>query len=123
LGTSLSGVVDGVNRLVNSEETQLTLVAAREALVQVRDAASTLKDGIKPLTGNLKGTTKDLSVTLARLQVTLDKFNTLTDPQAPLVYRMTTTFAALDEAARAVRQLAENLNRDPSVLLTGKKGQ
>jgi len=122
-GKSLSGVVEGVNRLVNSSEAQTTMTALREALTQVRDAASALQAGVRPLASSADGASKELTVTLQRLQVTLEKFNTLTDPHAPLVHGLTATLADLDDAARAVRELAEHVNRDPSVLLTGKKVQ
>jgi paraquat-inducible protein B len=120
-GKSLSGAVDGFSQLVNSPDLQSTIVAMRDALVHVRDTADTLRSGIRPLATSVDGTTQDLRGAIQRLQATLDKFDALADPHAPLVQELTTALGDLGEAARAVRQLAENLNRDPSVLLTGKK--
>jgi paraquat-inducible protein B len=120
-GKSLTGAVDGLSRIVNSEELRSTLVSLREALVGVRDAANALRAGVQPLGGSVTATTKELQGALQRLQKTLEKLDTLTDPQAPLVYGVTTTLRDLDEAARAVRQLAEHLDRDPGALIRGKK--
>lgn len=123
LGKSINGVLEGVNKLVGSPEAQETIVAAREALNATRDAANELRVQIKPLGKSVSGTTKDVHETLARMQQTLDRLERLTDPQAPLVNGLTATVVELGEAARAVRHLAERIERDPSVLLTGKEAK
>lgn len=121
VGKSLSGTIDGMNRLVNSPDVESTLVTLRETLTEIRKTTAELRSGTRPLVANVNGTTTDLRTTVQRLQATLDRLDALVDPRAPLVAGMTGALADVGEAARAVRQLAEHLDRDPSVLLTGKK--
>ena len=121
LGRSLTGAVEGIDRLVGSPELQKSIATLNEALTEVRDAAAALKSGVRPLTASVDGTTDDLRAALRRLEATLDGIDSLFDPRAPLVEGAARTLEDLGEAARAVRQLAERLDRDPSALLTGRK--
>ncbi len=120
LGRSLADTVNGINHLVSSPDVQSTLVALREALGEIRAAAAELRSSARPLAAGVNGTTTELRASLKRLQTSLDRLDVLTDPKAPLVQGLTTSLADFGKASRAVRQLAEDLDRDPSVLLRGR---
>lgn len=121
LGHSISSMIDGLNGLVNSPDTKGNLVALREALTEVRDAAATFREGISPLAKSMNGVATDTRTAITRLQKSLERLDVLTDPNAPLVHGLAASLAEVGEAARAVRRLATDLDRDPSVLLKGKK--
>jgi paraquat-inducible protein B len=113
VGHSVASAVDGLNKLVNSPEVQSDLVELRGTLVEIRKA-------IGPLGASATGASNDLRGAIKRLQGTLDHLDALADPKAPLVQGASGALAELAEAARAVRRLAEDLDRDPSVLVRGK---
>jgi paraquat-inducible protein B len=113
LGHTLTSTVDGLNHLVNSPEVQANLVALRGALTEIRNA-------VGPFAKSATGATNELRVALQRLQAAIDRIDAIADPKAPLVQGMTGALGEVGEAARAVRRLAEDLDRDPSVLLRGK---
>jgi len=120
-GKSVSGAVDGVDRLVNSPEVYADLKAVHETLEEIRRTTADLRGRVPQLSTNMNATTNDLRGALQRLQASVDRFDSLIDPNAPLLGTLAATLADVGEAARAVRQLAEQLDRNPSVLLTGKK--
>jgi len=113
LGKSLSSTVDGLNRVVNSPEIQANLVSLRKTLDEIRQA-------VGPLAKSLTGASDQLRGALQRLQAAVDRVDAIADPRAPVVQGLTGALSDLGEAARAVRRLAEDLDRDPSVLLRGK---
>jgi len=113
VGKSAADTVEGLNRLVNSPDVKETLVALRQTLTEIRDAVGPLGKGATAATNELKASLK-------RLQVSLDKLDVLTDPKAPLVSGMSGAMSDVSEAARAVRRLADDLDRDPSVIIRGK---
>ena len=121
LGKSVTGAVEGVGRLVNSPEVYSNLQALHATLDEIRGAAADLRARVLPLSNNVDATTKDLRGAVQRLQASLDRFDVLIDPSAPLLGGLAATIADIGEAARAVRQLAEQIDRNPNVLLTGKK--
>jgi paraquat-inducible protein B len=121
LGKSVNGALDGVNRLVNSPDVYSNLQALHSTLDEIRGAAADLRARISPLSNNVDATTKDLRGALQRLQASLDRFDALIDPSAPLLGGLAATISDIGDAARAVRQLAEQIDRNPNVILTGKK--
>ena len=112
-GKSASSAVDGLNRVVNSPEIQANLVALRKTLDEIRQA-------VGPLGKSLTGASDQLRGALQRLQAAVDRVDAIADPRAPVVQGLTGALTDLGEAARAVRRLAEDIDRDPSVLLRGK---
>jgi len=127
LVNSLRDAARGVNDLSESPELRQTLVAIRDALTTTRETLVEVKPRIAPLAGRFDSGVARLETTLDRLDQTLGSvkaslgsFDTLIDPQAPLVYQLTTTLADLAEAARSIRQFADYLDRNPDALLTGR---
>jgi paraquat-inducible protein B len=121
LGKSVGGALDGVNRLVNSPDVYSNLQALHATLDEIRGAAADLRARISPLSNNVDATAKDLRGAIQRLQASLDRFDSLIDPSAPLLGGLAATISDIGDAARAVRQLAEQIDRNPNVILTGRK--
>ena len=88
-------------------------MALRGALTEIRNA-------VGPFAKSATGATNELRASLQRLQAAIDRIDAIADPKAPLVQGLTGAVGDVGEAARAVRRLAEDLDRDPSVLLRGK---
>jgi phospholipid/cholesterol/gamma-HCH transport system substrate-binding protein len=121
LGRSVSGALDGVDRLVNSPEVYTNLKALHETLVEIHGTTADLRARVPQVSGDVSATTKDLRRAIERVRASLDRVDSLVDPNAPLLGSLATTLKEVGEAARAIRHLAEELERNPSVLLTGKK--
>jgi paraquat-inducible protein B len=120
----------GVNDLAGSPELRQTLVAIRDTLATTRETLVEVKPRIAPLAGRfdsgvsrLEATLQKLDLTLGSVKTSLGSFDTLVDPQAPLVYQLTATLTDLSEAARSIRQFADYLDRNPNALLTGRPKQ
>jgi len=123
LERSLRGALNGVNKLVNSPDTHDVIVAARKTLDEVRAIAHDLKPRIKELADGVHGTTDQAQESLKRLDRAVDALQRVLDPQAPIVQGLSSTLADVGEAARAVRNLLDYLDRNPNALLTGRKGK
>jgi len=121
LGKSVNGALDGVNRLVNSPDVYSNLQALHATLDEIRGAARDIRAHVSPLSNSVDATTKDLRGAVQRLQASLNRFDSLIDPSAPLLGGLAATLSDIGDAARAVRLLAEQIDRNPNVILTGKK--
>jgi paraquat-inducible protein B len=108
---SLPGAIDGIKSL--SEDAQATLVS-------VRKLSADLNAKVGPLGSSLQETSASARDTLRAATLSLQEMQTLLKPDAPLVYSLNRSMNDLAAAARAIRQVAEELERDPSVLLRGK---
>ena len=122
-GRSMQQAVDGINRLVNSPDLNASLTTLREALEATRALVADARQRLGPLATSVQGTGESAQVTLRRLEATLDQLQGLLAPDAPIAWELTRTITDLGEAARAVRALADYLERNPRSLLTGKTAE
>lgn len=98
--------VDGhVDPLADSAKKALT--AAHSALRQAEKSLVTLTDAATPA--------------LQQAEKTMAGATSLTNPDSLLLTDLTHTLKAIEEAARAIRVLADSLQRNPEALLRGKR--
>jgi len=122
----LASTVAGLERLANSEGLtkavdsldELT-AELRETLASVRSLAGTAEGQVEPLAEQVQLTAAQARLLLERAEATLLRTETLLDPDAPLVSQLEATLAETERSARALRDLADSLERDPSSILFG----
>jgi len=122
IGRSVIAAADGIARMTSSPDLHEAVVGLREALVAVRDAADSVHLQVGPLAANVNGRVDDARATLKRLDAALDNLSTLTDPRAPLADGLVGAITEVTGAARAVRHLADEVSRNPNIILTGRVG-
>lgn len=134
LVASLRSAVDGLAEITNSPHLRQTLETlpaavdgvkgltddARVALGSIRKLSDHLDTQVDPLGGNLRAATAGAQDALVAATVTLEQLQVTLQPDGPLLYSMSRTLTDLSAAARAIRQVAEELERDPSALLRGR---
>ena len=129
---SATETVDGLNRIVNSPEAQRVVASLDETLGTVRKLSADLDTKLVPLTDDVRGgvhdarngirdVVKKTSATLDQLDTTLVALRGAIQPDAALGYQLNQTLSELDNAARAIRALADSLNADPSSLVFGRE--
>jgi paraquat-inducible protein B len=117
---SIQQVVDGVDGLVNSPRLASALDELDESLKSIRRVSQELEARFEPLADNLTQTSAEATRTIAEARATLANVRTSLDPASPLVQQLATTLDDVSQAARAMRNLADELERDPSALIRGR---
>jgi phospholipid/cholesterol/gamma-HCH transport system substrate-binding protein len=131
----LKGSLEGIDKLVNSPEmTQLVRSTAKS----VADARTLMRDvdaEIKPIVTDFKDTTQeirklavsatktsdDAGIALKKAQGAVTNIENLTGDNSVMVYRINKTLGEVENTARSLRILAEDLDRQPQSLIFGKK--
>ena len=111
----LPGVLNSVERTLNTTERELAASSAslRETRAAVGTLATTLdRDGASTLAA-LRGT-------LERADATLEAAHTLVDPRGHNAIQLQRTLDDFAAASARLRNLAERVDRDPSVLVRGR---
>ncbi len=131
--TSAQHVIDNANRVVTAPEVMATLVAIKQASENLRDATANLNGGITELRGvvrtlephatelarNLTVTSKAAGQLVDRAQALVDDAHHLLPATSPLITSAQHVLVELSDALRSVRQLADQLQRDPGAILRG----
>jgi len=121
IGRSMASAADGLHDLADSRELHAA-VAQMPALVRsMRRLTADLDSQIGTTGDELRATARDARATLEKMRGTLERADRTLAPQGAVVSGLEDTLEDLDRAARAVRELAESLDRNPSSLLLGRK--
>ena len=117
----------GVNKFVNAEKTQNLNASLDSALVEVRKAAADagvlFRDAdqdINQLAADLKPVVERFGSALTEAEETLAAAKIQLRGDTEQVYRLQTTLAEVERAAKAVREFFDYLERNPEALLRGK---
>lgn len=133
--TSLRETVDGAKQLLNAPQLRETIDTLpgtlrklegagddlEATLESVRNLSESVRGKIDPIGENLKATSKSAAETLDTAAEALDEVRAVLQPESPFFYQLNRTLTDVSAAAGAVRRLAEELERNPSVLVRGKQ--
>jgi len=131
---NLDSAVAGIDQLVNSPKLKETLDTLPDIALKLDGAIARLETTLKsvgelsddfsakidPLARSVETTAKQAGEALRAATKTMQHTNTVLQPDSPVMFRLGRSLEDLSEAARAIRRLAEDLERNPSVLLRGK---
>jgi paraquat-inducible protein B len=108
----------------NLKESLASLRETGQSLDRTSDSLRTLTvhldRQIGPMSASLQTTAQNADATFKKTQITLAHLDDTLRPDAPLLYQANHTMVDLSEAARAIRQLAEYLERNPDALVRGR---
>lgn len=122
LGDGITETVDGLNKIVNSPEITETITELDKTLIAMRQAVEEINGAIEPVATDIERTMEEATKVMESLRKTVDTAQSLIEPDAPLAYQLEQTIKDVGDAARALRQLAELVDEQPTVLLYGKEG-
>ena len=127
---TLQETLDGINKLVKSgkidkavdnlngvlSEAQQAIKAAKQVLESVD------KQTLPTVQRDLDEITADLGATLQKIQGSMAQVDRLTAQNSPTQYQLQEMLEEVTAASRSVRSLTETLQRQPTSLIRGKKG-
>ncbi len=124
---SLTETVDAIKNVVATPELKETIQALpatvanlNQAVTSFRELSAHVDAKAGPLFDSLKGTSEKGGVALDQARGTMQSVDEFVKPDSPLSTELTGTLQELSAAARALRLLANYLERNPSALVRGK---
>lgn len=132
--SSLTRTVEGIESLVNAEgltktvdtlpsiatKLEATIDEVGKTLAEVREIGAGLGGQAEAAVTSLEETSERAGETLAAARTTLTSINRVLDPESSTLYQINSSLQDLAQASRAIRFLAEELERNPTMLLRGK---
>src|SRR5262249_23513864 len=145
--TNLNDTLHGIDRLVNAPEVMESLRTLKTTLTDIQQTVgnmdkqvevavasfTTAMGNVNKLTGDLSKLTQNVDGRVAEVmasftdaaksaQQTLASVNGTIEPNSPVRYEMVKALRDLSEAARALRSLADYLDRYPNSVIFGRTG-
>jgi paraquat-inducible protein B len=117
---SIRGAFDGVNKLVRSPDVDRAVVELHQTLASIHRVTGALEPQVQPTMKDLRAALVQAKGSLETLNGTLVSVRGLLEPNAPLVVDIGRTLAQVGDAANSVRILADDLDRKPNSIITGR---
>lgn len=99
-----------------------TITDLQALLVRVDSSLTPMSEGVRRTSEQATATFQQLDATLADVGVVLDGMGGMLEPQSPLFVQFERAMTDLSGASRALRDLADYLERNPSALIRGRPG-
>jgi len=113
--------------LADSSDLKAAIVSMRETGQSLNKTSETIRaltlhldNQIGPMGDSVRVTARDADATLKQAQAMILRLDNTLRPDAPLLYQANHTLVDISEASRAIRQLAEYLERNPDSLIRGR---
>ncbi len=126
--TAVTAAFVSLDRLVGSQDMREArgalpgaIAAIEETLEDFGHLAENMDAALADLRANVGNQAKEARATLQAAQETLSALRTVLEPGSPIPTRLEQALIELAAAGRAMRELAEYLQRDPSSILRGKE--
>jgi paraquat-inducible protein B len=94
-----------------------------QAAESLRALTDNLNRTLVPLGPELQASARGADQTLKQAQATLKSLNASLSPDSPLLYQASQSLSDISDAARAVRHLADYLDRNPDAIIRGRNFQ
>jgi paraquat-inducible protein B len=120
IGKGIAATLGRVDGVLDSPAIDQSIAELPKTIAAIRLLATNLDHRTEPLTMSLRGTSDEARRSAESLRTTLDGVHTLLAPDGPLAVELTQTVADLGRAARALRELADYLDRNPNAVLFGR---
>jgi paraquat-inducible protein B len=93
------------------------------AMASLKDLTEKANRGIDPMLVDMEKAVKQASAAFTQLEAASADIAKVTNPNAPLLLRLQLVLKEAERASRAIKELADDLKRNPNSLLFGKEAK
>lgn len=123
INDNLTVITRDVRKFTSDAKLHQSLANLDEALIEIKDLSAKANSSIDPLLEEIKKLAEDTRAGLAKIEISADKFSETSDPRSPMLLKMQNLLHETETASRALRELTNDLKRNPNSLLRGKNSK
>jgi len=120
INENVLGITQDIRRITSDQKLAGAVDNLNQALVQIDQLATKANNGIDPLLADLEVIMKRTDASLARIDQAAREISQLSHPRSPILLRMHNVLQETERASRALKELSNDLKRDPKALISGK---
>ncbi len=113
-------ITKDVRRITSDEKLASAVQNLDEALAQIEALAAKANAGFDPLLADLNAVIAKTDAGLARVDEAAKEISNFSNARAPVMMRLQNVLQETERASRALKELSNDLKRDPDTLLRGK---
>ncbi len=120
INNNILDITSDVKNLTKNEKLTKAIDSLDQALTSLDSLTKKANQGIDPLLKDLEKVIQQADVGLAKIEEASEHISEVTNPRAPLLMRFQNALGETERASRAIKELANDLKRNPNALIGGK---
>jgi paraquat-inducible protein B len=121
INDNLATITADVKKLTGSEKLGTAIDNLDVTLANLNAFTAKASKGIAPVLADLEKAVQQASTAFTQLETASADISKATNPRAPVLMRLQQVLEEAEHAARAVKELANDLKRNPNSILSGKE--
>jgi paraquat-inducible protein B len=120
INTNVIAITEDIRKITQDEKLPAAIASLNQALSEIEQVAGKANQGIEPLLADLAAVIQSTEAGLARIDEAAREISSLSNPRGPILLRMQNVLQETERASRSLKELSNDLKRDPKSILTGK---
>jgi paraquat-inducible protein B len=121
ISDNLVQVTSDIRSVTGNNKVRSGLDAFEKALTELRTLAAKLNEGVDPVLEDVRKVLTQAETGIAELGRAAAELAKTSNPRGPVLLRLQAVLDETERAARAIKELAEDLKRNPNSILVGKE--
>ncbi len=120
INDNLVDITRDVHKLTSNEKLSRAVENLDTALIQIDQLATKANNGFDPLITDLNAVIANANAGLTKIDEAAKEISQLSNPRSPVLLRLQNVLQETERASRALKELSNDLKRDPKALISGK---
>ena len=120
INENLVGITADIRRITGDEKLVSAVDKLNSALTSIDNLTRKANQGMDDLQQDLSEVIATTEAGLQRIDQAVAEIEQLSNPRSPVLLRLNTVLQETERASRALKELTNDLKRDPKALITGK---
>lgn len=120
INDNITAITRDVKNITGDDKLPSAISNLDEALREIKDLSVKVNDNVDPLMLEIQGLAESTRASLARIESMADDMSEITDPRSPMLLNFQNLLHETETASRSLRELTNDLKRNPNSLLRGR---
>lgn len=121
ISDNLTSITGDVRKLTSSQKLGKAVDNLDSAMANLKNLTEKAGKGIDPVLADLETAVQKAAAAFTQLETASSEVSKAANPRAPVLMRLQLVLEEAEHAARAIKELADSLKRNPNALLLGKE--
>lgn len=120
INDNLVGITEDIRRITSDQQLAAAVDNLNDALQKIDELARKANQGIDPLLADLNAIITRADDGITSIDAAAKELAALSNPRSPVLLRLQTVLQETERASRALKELSNDLKRDPKAIISGK---
>jgi paraquat-inducible protein B len=120
INENVLGITRDIRAVTSDRKLAEAVENLNQALVRIDELAGKANKEIDPLLADLKAIMEKTDAGLTRIDEAAKEISQFSNPRSPVLLRLQSVLQETERASRALKELSNDLKRDPKALISGK---